>query len=150
MIICLLIKCRGRAFKAVAIAVSSAVYRFCSALAATVLDCVVGSWLVTILSVLWTATPMPTILFLLNELVAIHMPWVALVISVVTWFSASIIAEIHSSQRLIAKGLMVFILSVDVCQCISTIFCNDDENLWNIIVINCESGFDLSSIQILT
>src|SRR5258706_5632650 len=74
IVICLPTRYHGRRLIAIAIASSSAVYGFCSALVPNVTENVVGSLFVPVLRVSWMTPPIPNIPFLSDELVIICMP----------------------------------------------------------------------------
>jgi hypothetical protein len=76
---------------AIAIAASSAVHGFCSVLAPSVTEYVIGSLPVIMLRVSWIAPPIPTIPFLSDELVAIRMPQMLFVMFTVS----SVLAHMH-------------------------------------------------------
>ncbi|MCZ6910470.1 MAG: hypothetical protein O7C56_05815, partial [Rickettsia endosymbiont of Ixodes persulcatus] len=69
MVICLPTRYCGSRFIAMAIATSSAVYGFYSVLAPKVTEYVIGSLPVTMPRESWMAPPIPTIPFLVDELI---------------------------------------------------------------------------------
>jgi hypothetical protein len=72
-VICLPTRCSGRRFIAIAIATSSAVYRFCSVLAPSVTKYIVSSLPVIMPRVLWIAPSILTTPLLVDKLVVICM-----------------------------------------------------------------------------
>jgi hypothetical protein len=74
IVICLPTRECGKHLIAMAIATSSATYRFCSALIPIVTAYVIRCLLVIIPRVSWIAPPIPTNPFLSDELVVIRIP----------------------------------------------------------------------------
>src|SRR5208282_1151778 len=103
MVICLLTKCGGSRFIAIAIAASSAVYGFCSVLAPRVTEYVIGPLPVTMPRVSWMAPPIPTIPFLADELVAIRMPQMVFTMFVVSSVPRLIVAGSRSSHGAVTR-----------------------------------------------
>ena len=89
---------------------------------------------------------MPTMPFLSDELVAMHMPLMQLATSAAVSLSGLMIDSIRGSYGLIAYPWMVSTVSVGISSCAWAIFCNGDVNLRNILVLILESGFVLGSV----
>ena len=104
IVIRLLIKCEGKLLSPLAIAVSSAVYGFCSDLEASVIERLIASLVVIRPRLSWVDIPIPTTFLLSDELVATRMPWVAFAISAMSSIRDSIITGIRSSHGDIING----------------------------------------------
>ena len=95
VVICLPARCSGSCFIAIAIAASSAVYGVCSVLAPRATKYVIGSLPVTMP---WMDSPILTILFLADGLVAIRMPRMVFATVIASSVPGSIVAGRHSSH----------------------------------------------------
>ena len=74
MVIYLPCKFNSKPFIIINIAISLAVYRFCSVFSPNVIEDVIASLFSILLRVLWIIPPIPTMSFFLDELVVIYMP----------------------------------------------------------------------------
>ena len=92
------------------------------------------------------APPMPTMPFLSDELVAMHMSLMQLATSAALSLFGLMIAGIRGSYGLIAYSWMVSTVSVGISSCAWAIFCNGDVNLRNTLMLILESGFVLGSV----